>query len=64
MSGSFGGAVHIGMENEIGEQVGFTLVKADGVIEERFKLPRFKKLRYTIESLYPIRLENIILSAK
>ncbi len=63
MSGSFGGEVRIGFENEIGEKVSYTLGKRNGVIEERFRLPRFKKLRYTIESLSPIRLNSIILSA-
>ncbi|MBO5701100.1 MAG: hypothetical protein J6S71_01550 [Clostridia bacterium] len=64
MCGSFAGTVRIRFENENGEQVSFTFEKTEGVIEERFRLPRFKKLRYTIESLSPIRLDNIILSAK
>jgi hypothetical protein len=64
MSGSFGNAVEIGFENENGEQVSFTLKNAEGVIEERFRLPRFKNLRYTLKGFAPFRIDNIILSAK
>jgi hypothetical protein len=64
MSGSFDNAVEIGFENENGEQVSFTLKNAEGVIEERFRLPRFKNLRYTLKGFAPFRIDNIILSAK
>ena len=64
ISGKFGDCVPLGFQNEIGESVSFTLKKSDGVLEEKFKLPRFKKLRYTVECTAPTRLENIILSAK
>ena len=64
MHGRFEDAAQIGFENEIGEKVSYTIEKQDGAITERFRLPRFKKLRYTIESRAPIRIENIILSAK
>ena len=63
MNGRFGGNLRIGFENEKGEKVNFTLEKTAGVIEEKLRLPRFKKLRYTIECVEPIRLDNIILSA-
>jgi hypothetical protein len=64
LSGKTNGPLHIGFENEKGETVCFTLGKTEGVAKENFRLPRFKKLRYTIEAQSPIRLDNIILSAK
>ncbi len=64
INGVFSSPINIGFENENGEKVNFTLGNTANLIEEKFRLPRFKKLRYTIESQSPIRLDNIILSAK
>ena len=64
MEGSFGEKLTVGFENESGERVSFEVYPKDGSISEKFNLPRFKKLRYTVESHSRVRLENIILSAK
>ena len=64
MDGSFGEKLTVGFENESGEKVSFEVFPKDGSISEKFNLPRFKKLRYTVESHSRVRLENIILSAQ
>ena len=63
-----GGEAAVSLENELGETRTVKLKgRPDGGAElfsERIALPRFKKLRYTIESENPITLYSAILSAK
>lgn len=63
-----GGEARVSLENEIGEKRTLQLKGSpDGEAEqfsERIALPRFKKLRYTIESENPVTLYSAILSAK
>lgn len=63
-----GGEATVTFENEIGETRTLQLKGKKGggaeQISERMALPRFKKLRYTIESQNPITLYSAILSAK
>lgn len=63
-----GGEAKVSFENEIGEERTLQLKGSpdDGAeqFSERIALPRFKKLRYTIESENPLILYSAILSAK
>ncbi len=63
IDGKIGGTC-LELENERGEKRKITLSKSSGYISERLSMPRFKKLRYKLESRGAIRLNNIILSAK
>lgn len=51
-------------ENERGEVRAVYLDGVDGCITERIPLPRFKKLRVTVESVAPAEFRSLILSAK
>ena len=51
-------------ENERGEVRAVYLDGVDGCITERIALPRFKKLRVTVESVAPAEFRSLILSAK
>ncbi|MBQ4140306.1 MAG: hypothetical protein IJD70_03115 [Clostridia bacterium] len=64
INGELGEDATLELENEIGEKRKIGLLKTGGDLSERLTMPRFKKLRYTIESRDAICLENIILSAK
>lgn len=64
LSGDISGGVSVEFENERREKRKITLSKTTEHLSERIALPRFRCLRYIIEGISNIRLENIILTAK
>ncbi len=64
INGEIGDGACLELENERGEKRKITLSRSSGCISERLSMPRFKRLRYKLESRSAIRLDNIILSAK